>query len=148
MDDPTDRAMRGAIGHAPCVFEKALLASASICAYARFRTLGERQLATCNLPAARIDCAAFAGSIRERSAFALRLRPAGKQLPHAVGMKLQCGGLAGLAAALGATDTDVHRLLVAARGRWGSLFDLPWSDIVAAVANWQIRRRHRGRKKA
>lgn len=58
-------------------------------------------------------------------------------------MELQCGGLAGLGAALGATETDVHRL--AAPEHWCSPLDLPPRELVQAVADCQIRRRQRDR---
>ena len=141
MDESAYRAMHGAINHAPCVFEKALLTRGASCALARRQALAEREMVACTMPVAHTNCGTFAELMRERSTFALRLPPPGVRLPHAVGMKLQCGGLAGLAAALGGNETDVHRLLVAARERWGSLLDLPWSDIVRAAVAWQDRRR-------
>jgi hypothetical protein len=148
MDEFAYRATRGAVNPAPCVFEKALLACGANCGLSRRQALAEREMVSCTVPVAHTNCMTFAELMRERSTFVLRLPPPEKRLPHAVGMKLQCGSLAGLAAALGATEPDVHGLLVAARERWGSLLDLPWSDIVAAVADWQIRRRHRGRENA
>ena len=39
------------------------------------------------------------------------------------------------------TTADVHRALVAAQARHGSLSDLPWAEVVAAVVAWQSRRR-------
>jgi hypothetical protein len=56
-------------------------------------------------------------------------------------MQLQCGGLRGLQAALGAPELDVHDLVQQAQVNQASLLDLPWSDIVRSIANWQLRRR-------
>jgi hypothetical protein len=54
-------------------------------------------------------------------------------------MRLQCGGLQGLRACAAAGDPDVHRAVAAARAKHGSLADLPWTQIVAAIVGWQGR---------
>lgn len=88
-----------------------------------------------------MNCATLHDLLAERSAFALHIVPRAATLPHALVMKLQCGGLAGLRDALGVPLGDVHALVNAAHERHGSLVELPWPAIVAAVASWQTRRR-------
>jgi hypothetical protein len=67
--------------------------------------------------------------------------PAGA-LPHGVAMKLQVGGLQGLAEALGEAGTDdVTALVAAAVSREGGLDALPLDAIVEAVAAFEPRRR-------
>jgi hypothetical protein len=144
MDEAAFRAVRGAAGARACVFEKALLAQCAGCAHAARHALAEREAIGCRTAVAHANCATLLGMLRERSAFALRLGPAGGPLPHAAAMRLQCGGLSGLAQALDAdagVAADVHGLVVAAQARYGSLSDLPWPGLVAAVTGWHGRRR-------
>ncbi|MGE5089623.1 MAG: hypothetical protein ACM3QY_10895 [Candidatus Levyibacteriota bacterium] len=138
MDEAAYRAARSAAAPQPCVFEKAMLARCAACELALRHALAEREAVGCASPTARINCATVAALLRERSAFALKLAP-DAPLPHAVAMKLQCGGLKAILAVGG--DTDVHRALAAAQSRHGSLSDLPWPEIVASIVAWQNRRR-------
>ena len=61
------------------------------------------------------------------------------------GLKLQCGGLPAIRRALGTDEADVHRLVGLAQERHGSLTELPWSQIVADLVQWQPARRSRPR---
>ena len=147
MDEAAYRAALRAANHAYCVFEKALIMRRVTCELASRHALAERESVECTSPVARTNCAAFLGLLRERAAFSLKLSRRDGPMPHAITMKLQCGGLAGLQLALPATGPDVHQLVAAAQHRWGSLLDLPWSEIVRTVAEWQGRHRGPFRKK-
>jgi len=144
MDESAYREARAAINPAPCIFEKALLAGNAVCELARRHAVAERETVECTSAVARTNCQTLAGLFRERATFALRLPPPGNALPHAAAMKLQCGGLLGLRRALGASQSDVHRMVVEAQRRWSTLLDLPWPEVVGVIAAWQIRRRHQG----
>jgi hypothetical protein len=82
--------------------------------------------------------------LREKSAFALGLADTQHILPHAMVMKIQCGGLDGLKALLdpGAVAPDVRRLVRLAQEAYGELAALPFSAVVQGVAAWKSRRRH------
>jgi len=126
-----------------CVFAKALLAHAAACELAQRRSLGEHELLECASPAARIDCGTLAALLHERARFALRLPPASRPLPHVQSLRLQCGGLTALRRELPLAGPDVHRMVGSALEKHGSLAELPWTSIVAAIAAWQPRRRAR-----
>ena len=125
----------------PCVFAKALLARAATCELSHRRAIAERDLLECTSPVARINCGTLAALLHERARFALRLPAPGRPLRHTQSLQLQCGGLAALRRELALADPDVHRMLGAAHERHGSLTELPWTAIVAAIAAWQPRRR-------
>ncbi len=131
------------INRLPCVFDKALLAQDAVCELARRHTVGERETIACASPVARSACGTLYGLLREKSAFALRLTETRRILPHAMVMKIQCGGLRGLkqVVAPDAHAADVHRLVREASERYGSLDALPFSEIVKGVAAWQGRKR-------
>jgi len=143
MDETAYRAARGAAVPSPCMFAKAIAAGAAGCTAAVRHALAERETIGCTSSAAHANCSTLVALLRERAAFALRLRT-DAPLPHAAAMKLQCGGLAGLAAILGAPQTDVRPLAALALARNGSAAGLPWPEIVGVVAKWQGRRRYRG----
>jgi len=145
MDEAAYRSARGEINRLPCVFEKALLSRSAVCQLAVSHALAERESIACTSPLARADCGQLSGLLREKSAFALRLTTTQRILPHAMLMKIQCGGLYGLQQVLDADAPapDVRRLVVLARERFGELAALPFSEIVKGIAAFQIRKRHK-----
>lgn len=136
----------------PCIFARAVLARAVTCELARRGSIGERETVGCRVPQAHAGCAALAALMRERARFALRLPAPDRPLRHAQAMRIECGGLQGLARALGAEPAeggeaplaDVHALVGLAQQRHGSLADLAWDGIVGAMRTWAPRRRRPG----
>ena len=128
---------------AACVFSKALLARSAVCECAEHRSAGERELIDRSSPVARINCGTLAALLHERARFALRLPSPGQPVMHAQALRLQCGGLVGLQQAMAITQPDVHRMVGAARERYGSLTELPWDAIVQALKQWQPRQPRR-----
>jgi hypothetical protein len=124
-----------------CVFTKALLAQQAHCGLAQRGAVGERELVRCGAVVARMNCETLAALLRERATFALHLPRSGAPLEHARALRLQCGGLRGLQQVLDADAPDVHRMVLQAQAQDGSLLDLPWDRIVAAIVAWQPRRR-------
>ena len=128
-----------------CVFAKALLARTAVCERAERRAVAERVLVECASPVARTNCGTLAALMHERARFALRLPPAGRPLIHMQALRLQCGGLVALQQVLGSSEADVHRMVGNAQERHGSLTELPWSALVAALVAWQPPKRGRAR---
>lgn len=143
MDETAFRQVRGAANPHPCPFEKAILAGCGACPLVEKRLIAEREALACREPAAREDCAALRGLLRQNSAFALGQPHIDRPLPHAQEMRVQCGGLLGLQQAVAPADevADVAGLVRAARDRFGSLENLPYSRIVQRVAACRLRRR-------
>ena len=143
MDETAYRAARGAAVPLACVFKKAITAGCATCATSVRRALAEREAIGCASPTARTNCATLAALLHERATFALKLVPGGA-LPHAVALRLACGGLAGVRECVEPGEADVHRLVVAAQQRFGSLVELPWHGVVASIVAWRVRRRSGG----
>lgn len=143
MDETAYHSARGEINRLPCVFEKALLSRCVVCELSVRHLLAERETVACTEPLARAACGQMAGLLREKSAFALKLKEAARILPHAMMMKIQCGGLNGLKDVLDpeAPAPDVRRLIRQALAEYGTLEALPFSRIVQGVAHWQGRKR-------
>lgn len=146
MDETAYRNARGEINRLPCVFERALLARHAVCELAASHQIAERETVSCAQAAAHAECARLAGLLREKSAFALGVTDTRRILPHAMMMKVQCGGLQGMKSVFDpdALAPNVRRLLRLAREQHGELDALPFTEIVKGVAAWQPRRRHGG----
>lgn len=140
MDEPAYQASRRALNPSPCVFEQAILVGCAQCELSRRRALAEREVVTCSVPVARINCATLESLFHERATFALRLPRAGVPMAHAKAMQLQCGGLRGLQVALAAPVPDVHLMVRKAQADDASLLELPWAEMVRAIAAWRIRK--------
>ena len=145
MDEDAFKSARADINRLPCVFENALLSGCAVCELSASHAVAERQIIACTSPVARVDCGQLAALLREKSAFALRLTSTRRILPHAMMMKIQCGGLQGMRQALDpvAGQPDVRRMVLKGRERYGELARLPFSDIVQGVAAFRLRRRHK-----
>jgi hypothetical protein len=143
MHEASFHATRQQINPLPCVFEKALLCQAAACEAAQRLALAERELVACREPLARAACGQLLTLLRQNSAFALKVRDTQRILPHAMTMKIQCGGLVGLKDLLDpeAHAPDVLKLVRLAQAEFGALDQLPFSRIVQGVAHWQIRKR-------
>jgi hypothetical protein len=128
-----------------CVFAKALLARTASCELVHRRQIAERDLLECTSPVARINCGTLAALLHERARFALKLPSPARPLTHVQSLRLQCGGLAALRSELASAEADVHRMVGDAMERHGSLTDLPWATLVAALVAWEPRRRSRPR---
>lgn len=146
VDEAAFRHTRGEINRLPCVFESALLARHAVCDLAVGRQIAERETVACAQPVARAVCERMSALLREKSAFALGLTGTQRILPHAMVMKIECGGLDGLKSLLDAEAVapNVRRLMRLAQERYGDLADLPFSVIVQGVAAWKTRRRAGG----
>lgn len=147
MEEASFHAVRRQLNPLPCVFEKALLCQAAACEAAQRLSLAEREMVACREPLARAACGHLLQLLRASSAFALKVKDAQRILPHAMTMKIQCGGLTGLKDLLDpeAHAPDVLKLVRRAQAEFGALEDLPFSRIVQGVVHWQIRKRHQPR---
>jgi len=146
VDESAYHNARNELNRLPCVFERALLARHAVCELATSHQIAERETVACSQAAAHRDCARMAELLREKSSFALHLAATQRILPHAMVMKIQCGGLDGLKTLLDADALapNVRRLVRLAVERYGQLDELPFSAIVQGVAAWKVRRRHPG----
>jgi hypothetical protein len=143
VDEAAFRHSKDEINRLPCVFEHALLARHAACELAVRQLVAEKEAVACAQPVARAVCAQMATLLRDKSAFTLGLTGTQRALPHAMVMKIQCGGLDGLKALLDADAVapDVRRLVGLAKEKYGDLGTLPFSEIVQGVAAWNVRRR-------
>lgn len=149
-EDAFRRRREAALGHA-CPFERALLARCAGCSQACSVLLAEREAFGCASSTASQRCHAYHRELRTAARFALRIEAAGPW-PFSKEIRLQCGGLLGLQQALDEHDgiaagaqpapvADADALLARALQRYGTLRELPYSQIMRAVIHHEPRRR-------
>ncbi|HMS27322.1 MAG TPA: hypothetical protein PKC80_08115 [Burkholderiaceae bacterium] len=141
MDENAYHAHRSQINTIPCVFSKAILANCAQCELSNKRSLAEREMVSCNAQVAQINCTTLHNLFRERAAFALKISPANTEMAHNKAMQLQCGGLIGLQTVLEVKSCNVHALVQLTLENEKSMLNLPWQEIVAAIAIWKPRQR-------
>ena len=132
----------------PCVFERAILVRCAACNQARRLYLAEREAVACRSVDAHIDCRTLQDLLRQNARFALHQARIDGPLPHAREIRVQCGGIIGLAELLQqrradespATD-NIHALVIQARNAYSDLTKLPLQAIIQAIVRWKSRRR-------
>jgi len=123
---------------APCPFEKAILSVRCTCELSTRQVVAERMNAGCREADAARQCRELLATLHERSRFALKAPGPIETLAFGKKMKVMVGGLSGLQALMNPVAPaepveNVHGLLTAAVGRFGSIEHLPYQDIVKAI---------------
>jgi hypothetical protein len=131
----------------PCAFEKAILSGRCGCVHCQRIYLAEREGAACLSPQGAVPCAELVKELRQNAKFALRISQVFGPLPHTKEMKVQCGGLLGLQAALFpelAEDvkvTNVYALVTQAIATFERIDKLPYQKIVKFIGHYQVRKK-------
>ncbi len=130
-----------------CAFEKSVLTNQCGCRHAARFCIAEREGVRCRSERSQARCLRWLEILCAQARFILRTEAQRERLPHAKAIRLQVGGLHGVADALrGDAPTpatsidDVDQLLDMATQRFGKLESLPFSRIMQAVAAYQGRR--------
>jgi len=132
-----------------CAFEKSVLINQCNCSKAERFCIAEREGVHCLSEEGQARCLDALSILRDHATFALRELTEGK-LPHGKAMRVQIGGMRGLNKLLNGDDTqvpDIDAILQAAIQRWGSLEQLPFSEIMPSIAAYKGKTRARRRQK-
>ena len=136
MDETAYRQIYSEVIERPCTFEKAVLARCVACNRSKRVQIAEREAVTCQNAASLTRCTSLHDQLRHNFSFALGVVRDDTPLPHAQGMRVQCGGLKGLQSVLNesAEVDNVDALLEDVLRKWGDLADIPYSEVVHAAA--------------
>ena len=138
-----------------CVFEKALVNHQANhqakCRLARHFCLADREGYACSNVESSKKCTEVLEKLRKNSIFVLKLHEIKGPLPHNMEIRVQAGGLTGLAKLLDSGEesgvqhalmTDgIEQIISRAIDSYGTLDDLPYSEIIQSVVQFQGRRR-------
>jgi len=140
----------------PCVFEKALLNHQANhqakCSLSRHFCLADREGYSCENAESSGKCSKFLEKLREKSIFVLKLHEVNGPLPHNMEIRVQAGGMMGLAKLVcvnaegqskQSVVDDISRILSNMQKKYGLLVNWPYSEIIQSVVQFQGRRRRR-----
>jgi hypothetical protein len=133
----------GAINPKPCAFGKVILSRHCACSKVNKLYAAEREMVACSVDSEREQCSELLDLLRQNSMFALKLTHITPPLPHGPEMRVQCGGLQGLQLEVDGTESvvDVSALVSAAKLKFGSLENIPYSKIVQSVVSCEVRKK-------
>jgi hypothetical protein len=142
-DENAYRETYNQVNRQQCVFERGVLRRCVACEYAHKHLIAEREAMGCDNAEAHAQCDAFKQQLKQAAAFVLKLTSPDAPIPHVKELKLQCGGLLGLARALADAPLDavdnIHGVLSAAMKKYGSLEGLPYSEILQTIRAYEAR---------
>jgi hypothetical protein len=129
-----------------CVFEKALTNNHAKCHLSRHFCLADREGYSCEDAQSSFICSKFLEKLREKSVFVFKLRNIAGPLPHNMEIRVQVGGVTGLSKQLETQHNapyveDINGVLNKAIEKFRTLDDLPYSEIIQSVEQFQARRR-------
>ena len=135
-----------------CVFEKALTNNQAKCHLSNHFWLADREGYSCINIDSSAKCSELLEKLRENSIFVLKLHDVNGPLPHNMEIRVQVGGVKGLVKLVedGQIDLeklpidDINSVLNKVIEKYGSLDNLPYSEIIQSVVQFQGRR-HRQR---
>lgn len=149
MDEIQYRDTYHAINERRCLFEKSILARSCDCTHQHRFFLGDREGVACTDAGAHSCCADWLERLRMESRFVRGLEdaPAVATLSHRLQVKLQAGGMLGLAKHLEDTGAlpNVAELLDEACHQHGTLARIPLGDVIASIEGYEPRSRRPGR---
>ena len=131
-----------------CVFEKALTNQKAKCSLSDHFCLADREGYACKNELSSSKCKEILDKLRENSQFVLKLREVNGPLPHNMEIRVQAGGISGVARLVDmlpadgqlATD-DIKAVVQAAIEKYGSSDALPYNEIVQSIVQFQGRKR-------
>jgi hypothetical protein len=134
-----------------CIFEKSILTRQTMCQHAHRFCLADREGVSCHHDTGHARCKQLLEHMRNKATFALKLTRIDGPLPHTKEIKVQTGGLLGLAAILADDNliqnvTNIYELIDEALGRFGKLENLPYDEVTRRIVNYEVRLRRRGQK--
>jgi len=151
MEEDEYKSTYSELASVPCIFEKALVNHRAKCSLSRHFYLADREGYSCDDAGSSEICSDILSRLRKNSVFALKLHEASGPLPHNMEIRVQAGGLAGVAKSLTLNDgvqpeqslpvDDIHSNIASAIEKYGALDKLPYSKIVQSVVQFQGRRR-------
>ncbi len=150
MEEDEYKSTYNEIASIRCVFEKALTNHQAKCKLSRHFCLADREGYCCASEEFSIKCGELLKNLRKNSTFVLKLQEISGPLPHNMEIRVQAGGMQGLAKLVESADMDsknpsqvddISRVLEQVTKKYGSLESLPYSEIIQSVVQFQGRRR-------
>lgn len=148
MEEDEYRSTYQSVNQIRCIYEKGLNSRRMSCSHMRRFFLADREGVGCQTETAVRRCQRFLDTVRSKARFALQLTTVDGPLPHNKEIKVQIGGLEGLQALVSAASAEVpnaFEVLNQAEQEYGSVEQLPYTEIMPAIAQARGRQRRNRR---
>lgn len=145
MDEDQYRKLYHELNPDRCVFEKSINNRRCDCELKHRFLIATREGIACRSKTALANCTLVLNTMRNRSRFALKLVTVDGPVPHNKELRVQAGGLLGLQNLIQAdsqnaeTVLNIHKTIEATLVRYGSIEDIPYSDIIKDIAAYKVR---------
>ena len=149
MDEKEYRSTYQTVNPIRCVFEKAINSRACNCSESTRFNLADREGVSCNSNTAQKRCELLLNALRQNSRFALQLTMTDDKLPHNAEIKIQNGGIMGIAKLVESTtanENDIYTLIDSAIKQFDSIDSFPYQQIIREISAYQSRRRRKNDK--
>ena len=133
MDEREYKSTYKSINPTRCVFEKAINSRVWNCSKSVRFNLADREGVSCNLTSAQKRCRQLLQTLRDNSRFALQLSSLEEPLSHNAEIKIQNGGIKGVAKLINADaidERDIYTLIDTAIEQYQNIETLPYQTIV------------------
>lgn len=136
-----------------CVYEKAINSRQTTCNKATKIRLADREAVSCQTKDDCSLCTSFLKILRAKALFALKLQDHKGPLPHAKEIKVQMGGIIGLAldngieVIKGEKIENINGLLISSLNKYTELDKLPYENLMRSIVNYDGRPKRKSRKK-
>ena len=146
MDEKEYRSTYQSVNPIRCVFEKAINSRICNCSKSSRFNLADREGVSCNSNLAQIRCGEVLQALRQNSRFVLHIAITDEKLPHNAEIKIQNGGIKGIAKQINIpdiTENDIFSVIDTAMEQYKSINTFPYQDIVREISSYQSRRRRK-----
>lgn len=148
MDEDEYRKTYQQITQLTCVFEKALCSLKCKCSQGDMFRLADRHGVSCKNPAIQKNCVDLLDHLRSQTRFVFKISEIDGPFPHNKEIRVQNGGLLGIQKLLlgeaGSDQVDdVSTTVTAAIEKFGSIEELPYSQIMQSVMAFKARPKRR-----
>lgn len=144
MDENEYRSTYQDVNPIRCVYEKAINSRICNCSKSTRFNLADREGVSCNSASAQRLCAELLNILREKARFTLQQGQTEAKLPHNAEMKIQNGGIKGIAKLIDdekINQDDIALVISSALIQFESITALPFSEIMRDISAHQSRKR-------
>jgi len=145
MNEDEFKQARERLNQNPCPFQKAILSSRCGCEKCHRLSIAERENVACISTSAQKRCVELFENFCKNAKFVFKnIDLEGGAMPHGKAMRVQCGGLFGLAATFvdGANFPQVDNidaLVTHSLEKYGNMESLPYQNIVKFISSCKVR---------
>ena len=144
MDEKEYRSAYHDLNPIRCVFEKAINSRVCNCSQSTRFNLADREGVSCNSNDGQQQCSEILTALRDNARFVLQQKTIDGQLPHNAEIKIQNGGVKGIAKVMEdevSNETDIFTLFNNAMKKFNSIDEYPFSEIIQEISLYQGRRK-------